>query len=627
MNAERVTHARPVPARRAPGMPHLVGLDGLRALAVLAVILYHADVRWLPGGFLGVDVFFVLSGFLITSLLLVEMARTGSINFGQFYLRRARRLLPALFAVLVFCAFLAAFVASDSAAGLRRDLPGALFYYSNWLNIFSDSSYFQFIGRPPMLQHLWSLAVEEQFYLLWPITVLLICRFRDSRTIALVALGGALLSTLAMLVGSLLWSMPVPNDASRLYFGTDTHAMGVLIGAALAVVWRPGSTRPDLPAQARRVIAAAGVAGLLGLLAAFACLGEYSGLLYRGGFLAVSLVTAVVVAAASHRGVGFGRVLGMRPLRYLGERSYGLYLWHWPLFVVLRPGQDIALTGWAALTLRLALLLVVAELSYRWLEMPVRRGGLGKLWRMFRTGQVHRPRPVGFLVLGALLAVVGLVGFRLATTPAPELDLTAESAAPLTRWDAVLPPGNLLPERSGLALVATRTELNWALRARAAQDLGGTPATAFGDSVLLGASPALEQGAFDLDLHARIAEQAGVTAADVLAVAKAGGFAPLVIVHTGNNGIMTEDTVRTILDALAQVPRVVLVNTNLPRPWSEPNNRLIANVAAGRANVRLVDWREMSKDHPEFFVADGVHLTWVGAQVYAKAIEAAASAP
>lgn len=633
VNAERVARAQPAqrrvaraqPAqRRVAGLPHLVGLDGIRAIAVLAVILYHADARWLPGGFLGVDVFFVLSGFLITSLLLVELGRTGRIDFGQFYLRRARRLLPALFAVLLACSFLVAFGAPDSAAGFRHDLPGALLYYSNWLNIFSDSSYFQFIGRPPLLQHLWSLAVEEQFYLLWPLAVLLLHRLRGVRLVGRVALAGALLSALAMLIGSLLWSMPMPNDASRLYFGTDTHAMGVLVGAALAVVWRPGNTRPDLPAQARRVITAAGVAALLALLAAFVVFGEYSIFLYRGGFLVVSLVTAVAVAAASHRGVGFGRVLGVRPLRYLGERSYGLYLWHWPLFLVLRPGQDIPLTGWSAATLRLSLLLLVAELSYRWLELPIRRGGLGKLAAMLRAGQIHRPRPIGFALLGALLALLGWVGFRVATTPAPVLDLAGESAPLEAAVGVGLPPGSLLPDRVELVAAATRPELNWAQRARAAQDVGGTEATAFGDSVLLGASTALEQGPFDLDLHARIAEQASVTAGDVLAQAEA-GFAPVVILHTGNNGIMTADTLRAMLDTLAHVPRVVLVNTNLPRPWSEPNNRVIGEVAAGRPNVRVVDWHALSHDHPEFFVSDGVHLTWVGATVYAKAIEAAAT--
>ena len=310
---------------RGPALPHLVGLDGLRAVAVIAVVLYHADVVWLPGGFLGVDVFFVLSGFLITSLLLVELDRTGGIDFKSFYVRRARRLLPALFAVLAVTAVLVATVAYDGAAGFRRDLPGALFYFSNWLSIFTDTSYFEFIGRPPMLKHLWSLAVEEQFYIFWPGIALLAYRARGARAVGWVALAGAVLSTLAMTIGSVVGDMPGSADPSRLYFGTDTHLMGVSVGAALAVLWRPGRTSPVLARQARVVISVAGVAGLGLLVLMFMRLGEFSTFLYRGGFLVVALVSAVVVAGASHRGVPFGRWLGMRPMRWVGPSDPG-----WP---------------------------------------------------------------------------------------------------------------------------------------------------------------------------------------------------------------------------------------------------------------------------------------------------------
>ncbi len=390
---------------RRPALPHLVGLDGLRAVAVIAVVLYHADVAWIPGGFLGVDVFFVLSGFLITSLLLVELDRSGGIDFKNFYIRRARRLLPALFAVLAVTAVLVATVAYDGAAGFRRDLPGALFYYSNWLSIFTQTSYFEFIGRPPMLKHLWSLAVEEQFYIFWPAIALFAYRLRGARAVGLVALGrGAAVD--AGHDDRLVRRRHARGGRSEpLYFGTDTHAMGVCVGAALAVVWRPGRTSPVLARQARMVITGAGVAGLLLLVLMFTGLGEFSTFLYRGGFLVVALVSAVVVAASSHRGVLFGTWLGMRPMRWVGERSYGIYLWHWPLFLVTRPGVDIPVDGIVALVLRVAMLLGIAELSYRYLEMPVRRGALARGWRRVRDGELPQPSP-------ALLAGVAAVGRR-----------------------------------------------------------------------------------------------------------------------------------------------------------------------------------------------------------------------
>lgn len=634
------TLTRPASAVRRPTLPHLVGLDGLRAVAVIAVILYHADVPWLPGGFLGVDVFFVISGFLITSLLLVEFDRTGRLDYRGFYVRRARRLLPALLAMLVVSAVLVATVASDVAAGFRHDLPGALLYYSNWLNIVSDTSYFDFIGRPPILKHLWSLALEEQFYLVWPTVALLAYRWRGARAVGQVAALGALLSTVALMTGSLIGSMPAPNDPSRLYFGADTHSMGVLAGAALAVVWRPGRTSPVLAKQAAALVSAAGVAGLLLLGLFFHNVGEFSNFLYRGGFLVVSLVAAVVVAAASHRGVPFGRYLGIRPMRYVGERSYGLYLWHWPIFMVTRPGADIPLSGAAAFTLRIGLLMLVAHASYKYLEVPMRRGALARLWRRFRAGEVARPGRAATVLIVCAALLASFTVFRVATAKAPVMaaapDAPAAEMLPEEAKLAVVPPprdalmlaavssrGDLEQYRRLLAGDAQARAQADALSAMARQSYG-INASAFGDSVLLGAAPALEREAFDLDLHARVAQQAEATVSEVLKQAHAGNLRPVVIVHTGSNGIVTKDQMTRMLEALTGVDRVVVVNTKVPRAWSAPNNKTIASVVAKFPNTRMVDWAAISAGHSDYFVRDGVHLTWTGAQVYSRAIEAAA---
>ena len=593
---------------RRPALPHLVGLDGLRAVAVIAVVLYHADVAWIPGGFLGVDVFFVLSGFLITSLLLVELDRTGGIDFKNFYIRRARRLLPALFAVLAVTALLVATVAYDGAAGFRRDLPGALFYYSNWLSIFTETSYFEFIGRPPMLKHLWSLAVEEQFYIFWPAIALFAYRWRGARAVGLVALGGALLSTLAMTIGSFVGDMPGAADPSRLYFGTDTHAMGVCVGAALAVVWRPGRTSPVLPRQARMVITGAGVAGLLLLVLMFTRLGEFSTFLYRGGFLVVALVSAVVVAAASHRGVLFGTWLGMRPMRWVGERSYGIYLWHWPLFLVTRPGVDIPVDGVVAFVVRIALLLGIAELSYRYLEMPVRRGALARGWRRVRDGDLPQPSPALLAGVAAVAVVVMFTGFRVITAPAPAAaagGMTAEQFAALA------------PARAPL-------EKDFA-RMAAAEDLDPrAKVTAFGDSVMLGASGALESDTFNLDLHAKVATQAADVLASITEQVSSGQLRDTVVLHVGNNGIVTEEQLRAMLAQLSGAQKVVLVNVRVPRAWMKPNNALIASVAKDYPNVVVADWAKASEDHRDYMVKDGVHLTGKGAAEYTRVIAEAA---
>lgn len=587
-----------------PALPHLVGLDGLRAVAVMAVVLYHADLDWVPGGFLGVDVFFVLSGFLITSLLLVELDRTGRVRLGRFYLRRARRLLPALLAVLAVTGVLVATVAYDVAASYRRDLPGALLYYSNWSNVVTETSYFEFIGRPPMLKHLWSLAVEEQFYLVWPLLCVALYRWGGARRIGQAALIGALTSSLAMAVASVVTGMPAAADPSRLYFGTDTHAMGVLAGAALAVVWRPGRTSPVLRPQARVVITSAGVLGLVLLGWAFARLGEYSSFLYRGGFLLVAGVTALVVAAASHRGVPFGRWLGIRPLRWVGMRSYGIYLWHWPLFLVTRPGIDIPLDGVAALALRLVLLLVVAELSYRYLELPVRQGALGRAWRRLRAGDVAAPSRRTVLVACAVtLALVGSA-VRIAGAPVPEASAAAE-------------------EVPGLAEVARpRAPLESDFRRMRVAQGRDTRAriTAFGDSVLLGAAPALEDRTFDVDLYARVGRQGGAVEASIRSVAKQGDLRDRVLLHVGTNGLLTSGELRGMLDALSSVDRVVVVTLRVPRPWQKANNTAITQAVDGHRNVVVADWHAASAGHRDYLVDDGVHLTPAGATAYNRLI-------
>ncbi len=593
---------------RSPALPHLVGLDGLRAVAVAAVVLYHADQEWIPGGFLGVDVFFVLSGFLITSLLLVELDRAGGIDFGRFYLRRARRLLPALLAVLAVTAVLVATIAHDGAGSFRRDVPGALLYVSNWWSIVTDTSYFEFIGRPPMLQHLWSLAVEEQFYIFWPAIALVAYRYRGLRAVGWVALAGALLSTMAMTVGSILLAMPAAADPSRLYYGTDTHLMGVSVGAALAVVWRPGRTSPVLLPQARRLIAAAGLIGLALLAVMFTSVGEYSTFLYRGGFLLVAAVTAAVVAAASHRGVPFGRWLGMRPLRWIGERSYGIYLWHWPLFLVTRPGADIPLDGTAALVLRVGLLLGVAEVSYRFLELPVRRGALGRWWQRARRGELPPPGRALLIAGSTVLCLALFTGYRVATAPIPAAGgLTAQQLAALA------------PARAPL-------ERDFVRQAAAEEYDSRVKVTAFGDSVMLGASAALESEYFNVDLHADVANQADKLRESIARMMRLGAVRDIVLLQVGNNGIVTGDQMRGMLDELASVPTVALVNVRVPRPWMSPNNGLMSEVAAQYPNVVLVDWAGASDGHREYVVGDGVHLTGEGAAVYTRLIAQAVGA-
>jgi peptidoglycan/LPS O-acetylase OafA/YrhL len=353
-------------------LPYLPGLDGLRALAVLAVMLYHADAGP-QGGFLGVETFFVLSGYLITALLLAEWRQDGRIDLLAFWKRRARRLLPALALLLVAVLLFAVIFLSREASALFGDTLASLGFVMNWRLVFSQQSYFDPLIRPSLLQHLWSLAVEEQFYLLWPLLFALGMRYLRPLALLCVVLGVALASTLLMA------ALFQPDaDPSRIYYGTDTRAAALLIGAALALRWTPWQEAEPGSRPLAAALDIAGMLALLVLLSAYLWLDAYQPLLYQGGFAAVSLATALLIAATVYPGSWLGAMLGIAPLRWLGLRSYSLYLWHWPVFMLTRPYLDVPLDGWALLGLRLALVCVLADLTYRLVELPVRRGLFGR---------------------------------------------------------------------------------------------------------------------------------------------------------------------------------------------------------------------------------------------------------
>jgi peptidoglycan/LPS O-acetylase OafA/YrhL len=373
--------ATAVRSSRAPEFRHAPGLDGIRALAVAAVFAYHIGTTGggsaLPGGFIGVDVFFVLSGYLITSLLIVEFRNTRRISIGKFYLRRARRLLPALFALLLTVGVIGAFWLPQMAARLRGDLLAALGYVTNWWLISQNSSYFGTPGdRPDLLTHLWSLAVEEQYYLVWPLILIIFSLLRAGRRFMLIAV---MLGVAASTIAGVLLYDPY-SDPSRVYYGTDTRALAPLLGSALAIYAQPWLHRRALPAGRRFGLDLIGLAGLGGLVLIALTLNDKDPLLYEGGFLVIAAAGALLVGAAGHPASWLGRLLGLHPLRWLGERSYAIYLWHWPICVLTRPGVDVALKGWADTALRVGIVLALAEASYWLIERPIRRHGfLGRL--------------------------------------------------------------------------------------------------------------------------------------------------------------------------------------------------------------------------------------------------------
>jgi peptidoglycan/LPS O-acetylase OafA/YrhL len=616
--------------RRSGEMGYLPGLDGIRALAVIGVLLYHADLGWIPGGFLGVDVFFVLSGFLITSLILEEFDRSGRIDFAKFYLGRARRLLPPLVLLLAVVAVAAAFFFRDAAAQVRADTIASIFYVNNWWYILADSSYFEFIGRPPLLKHLWSLAVEEQFYLVWPAIAFLVVRRAGRRGVRIVALVLAVLSTAWMITLSVQNGFPEYADPSRAYFGTDSHAMGLLIGAALATAWRPGRLKADLTPGAKGLITGAGIVALLTVIWFFVFVGEFTPWMYRsGGFLLLAVVVALLIAMATHPASPLGGWLGTQPWRYIGQRSYGLYLWHWPIFMVTRPQLDVPLDGLPLLVLRLALTFGIAELSFRFVEMPIRRGAIDrwvKAWRASRGAERTRRTRRGVTVLASALAGVIIVGLALSTAPAPS---AAEGLAPDVAEALGIADGgptevSLDDEPSGAASASASAEPG-------AGESSASPArnpngnlSAIGDSVMLGARTVLKETIPGTKVDAAVSRFPGAFIGRLKKYVARDKLADVVVLHPGTNGTLPESMMREMLDVLEDTPTVVVVNTNMPRSWRTPNNKVIDNVVPDYPNAVIADWYAISKEHPEYFVSDGIHLTAKGARAYAKLIKTSA---
>jgi peptidoglycan/LPS O-acetylase OafA/YrhL len=630
------------PARRAISqVPYLPGLDGVRALAVVAVMLYHAEVSWLPGGFLGVEVFFVISGYLITLLLIAEQEREGKIALFDFYKRRIRRLLPAVIAMIAGVVALTALVPylRDSLARTRWPAFWGLFYGSNWYQIFVDQSYFDQQGRPPLLRHLWSLAVEEQYYVIWPIVMIIVLKvFRERLAqIAVVMFAGAFISSIVM------FARYDPLNPNEVYLGTHTRASGLLLGAALALIWRPYAIARSPLAKRGRLLSLVGIVGMLILI--FTNLkfhdvvtvdGKIRGydVLYRGGFLLVGFATLAVIVSATHLGSVFGqRVLGNRLFAWLGTRSYGLYLWHYPVFQLTRPGAvdeggDIDWPFWPLMALRLAITFGIAELSFRFIEQPVRQKRVRSVLRAV-VGHVNEQtaqRKQKYRVAAGVVGVLSLfVGFSVATAKDKPNEIEAELLANKDKTQSI---------EEALGLVTTSTSSVPAVPTVAPSTLPNqttttVPATtttvpkfkrlAIGDSVMLGAIEELQGNGFWVD--AVVGRQVDKGLEIVRSVSASNAIGDVVLIHLGNNGPATQAWFDEIVDLTASARLVLIFTVRVPKPWQDENNGYIYNLQGRAPNVRVIDWNGLSGLQEGIFYGDGIHLTPEGQLIYTQIVE------
>ncbi|HVO54263.1 MAG TPA: acyltransferase family protein [Solirubrobacterales bacterium] len=602
--------------------PYLPGIDALRAVAVLAVFFYHAHVSWMPGGFLGVDVFFVISGYLITSLLLREFRAGGSVRLGRFWLRRAQRLLPAVGVLIAVCMIAAAILEPDRIDAMRGDALASLFYFANWHFIFGDNSYFEQFQAPSLFTHLWSLSVEEQFYLFWPLVF--------AAGMKLFGRGKLLLGVLAGALGSvaLAWILFDPgSDASRVYYGTDTHAVGLLLGVALALVWSPIELRRRRTGPlVGPILDVVGVLALAYLVLSFVHVHDYDLALWHGGYLWLALITAVLIAVLAHPAARLGKILGAPPVLWLGLRSYSFYLWHWPVLALTRPGVDVNLPKGVLIPLQLAFVLVLAHLSYRYVELPFR--GRAKLPAMPQSWlRVARPA----LLLGAL-AVIVVVGWSgLFATSNRQVESAAASTPEVAtvRAEPVKPPRGQAPSgATGATGTAGKAGATGATgpshRASARPNLH--PIThpprivAFGDSVMVGAATNLKARlGSGFSMNAKVGRQASEFVELVEQLRDEGHTPNAVIIQMGNNGPLYGEDMEAIQKATAGVGELFLITDHAPVSWIEESNHALEEAAKDWPHTTLIDWAPVAAAH-EDQLWDGIHLKPGGAGLYARLV-------
>jgi len=575
------------------GVKYIPAIDGLRAVAVIAVMLYHLGVSWIPGGFLGVDLFFVISGYVITRLLLDSIQRSGGLDLRAFYKSRVRRLLPPLVFMIVTTTLFIGVWAPDTIKRLLIDTPFSLTGFMNWWLVFRQQDYFEAIGRPPLLQHTWSLGVEAQFYFIWPLILLLVLRQLGRKIIPAAALVIAIASGIALLVVSLSIDANSSQTVSHVYFGTDTHSIGLFLGAALAVNWIPQNLKVDIAKRAQDVIDGIGVFGFLGILSCFLFIDESSPTLYKIAFPLAGLFGCAIIMSIVHPASRFAPLLQGRAILWIGERSYAIYLWHWIVFQVTRPSVDLAGASWALYALRVLIVFALADISLRWVELPFRNGYVESWFR----GMKYRAKKVRVrqkaTLAGSILSI--LIATSLVSVNA--IAVSNENIAKLKM--------EITSKAEVQTQITNPSDGLWVV----------------GDSVILGIRNELSNRRQVGLINAHVGRQAPELIA-VLNKDKSRMVGAPVIVNMGNNNRLAESEVVSIFEAVKDQPQIIVINTAVPRSWKDENNSLIAQVAANYQNVKIVDWNQISEGHPEYFAPDGVHLVPTVINVFVDAVVA-----
>lgn len=612
---------------------YITGFDGIRTLAVIGVIFYHLLPTKMAGGYLGVPIFFVVSGYLITDLLQQEWQQNGTIKVGQFYLRRMRRLYPAMVVMLIAAAAYITVFQQNLLNNLRGVVLSSLLYYNNWWQINQGLSYFDnFSGGSPFT-HIWSLAVEGQFYSFWPVAYLLMKKFLKQKWI-LRLLGG--LTLVSILLMAFLYAPGA--DPTRVYYGTDTRLFSILMGGLLAFVWPSTHLRENIPRQAKMVLNIAGAVALLGLMGSLFFLADHYAFVYYGGMVLTSLLAVILVAVVAHPGASWNKWLTNPIFTWIGKRSYGIYLYQFPIMIFFEDKlKNLSDHVFLYTLIELVLILGISELSYRLIERPFLRREITwqSTWQSLRQPLQKGARWVIPTLLVTLIAIVGL-----ATAPSNQVSAQQQALqeqiaknkqqAAERREKAKADAKKQTTETTETSEKTESTEKPDAATTKLAQYYGLTdaqlqevqkiPITAFGDSVMLGAGAELQELFPKLVLDAEEGRQLYASVDEVKKMADEGLLTDTILVGLGTNGPFTETQFAEFMKALGNRKVYWMTMRDPNSRWQNQVNASLQQMADKYDNLTLIDWYQAANDHPEWFYDDSVHVNGEGRAAYASLV-------